>query len=442
MTKHDVGHVIQPQKVSPPIDTSSWPLLLKNYDRLHVRTGHYTPLPHGCSPLNRPIVDYLKYGIINLDKPSNPSSHEVVSWIKRILKCEKTGHSGTLDPKVTGCLLVCLNRATRLVKSQQSAGKEYVCIVRFHAAPPSKAKVVRGLEMLTGALFQRPPVIAAVKKQLRIRTVYESKLIEFDEEKHMAAFWVKCEAGTYIRTMCVHLGLLLGVGAHMEELRRVRSGCMTEDSHLFTMHDVLDAQHLLTTADDDTYMRRVVLPLEFLLTGYPRIVVKDSCVNAITYGAKLMIPGVLRFDRNIEVNKEVVMMTTKGEAVAIGIAHMTTSVIASVDHGVVAVIKRVVMDRDTYDMRWGHGPKATEKKKLILAGQLDKRGKPNDTTPASWTDGLTGYLPRLTGEDAVKETLKEEVTEAAPVVKKQKKRAVEGEEAESKPKKKRRTVEE
>ncbi len=60
---------------------------------------------------------------MNLDKPSNPSSHEVVSWIKKILRVEKTGHSGTLDPKVTGCLIVCIERATRLVKSQQSAGE-------------------------------------------------------------------------------------------------------------------------------------------------------------------------------------------------------------------------------------------------------------------------------------------------------------------------------
>ena len=63
-----------------------------------------------------------RYGVINLDKPANPSSHEVVAWVRRILRSEKTGHSGTLDPKVTGCLIVCIDRATRLVKSQQGAG--------------------------------------------------------------------------------------------------------------------------------------------------------------------------------------------------------------------------------------------------------------------------------------------------------------------------------
>ena len=63
-----------------------------------------------------------RYGVINLDKPANPSSHEVVAWVRRILRVEKTGHSGTLDPKVTGCLIVCIDRATRLVKSQQVCG--------------------------------------------------------------------------------------------------------------------------------------------------------------------------------------------------------------------------------------------------------------------------------------------------------------------------------
>ncbi len=209
--------LIRPESVTPALDTSKWPLLLKNYDKMHVRTGHYTPIPSGYTPLKRPLAEYVRYGVINLDKPSNPSSHEVVAWIRRILRVDKTGHSGTLDPKVTGNLIVCVDRATRLVKSQQGAGKEYVCIARFHSAVEGGSlKVGRALLTLTGALFQRPPLISAVKRQLRIRTIYESKLIEYDEQRHLAVFWVSCEAGTYIRTLCVHLGLLLGVGGHMQ----------------------------------------------------------------------------------------------------------------------------------------------------------------------------------------------------------------------------------
>lgn len=314
-------------------------MLLRNYDSLHVRTGHYTPIPSGHAPLKRPFQEHVRYGCINLDKPANPSSHEVVAWIRRILRVEKTGHSGTLDPKVTGCLIVCVDRATRLVKSQQSAGKEYVAIVRLHSAASSEAKVAKGIETLTGALFQRPPLISAVKRQLRIRTIYESKLIEYDADRNLGVFWVSCEAGTYIRTLCVHLGLILGTGGHMQELRRVRSGALDENSGMVTMHDVLDSQWVYDNHKDETYSRRVIRPLEILLTSFKRIVVKDSAVNAICYGAKVMIPGLLRFADDIDVNDEVVIMTTKGEAVAVGIAQMTTAVMSSVDHGVVAKIK-------------------------------------------------------------------------------------------------------
>ncbi|XP_062108122.1 H/ACA ribonucleoprotein complex subunit 4-like [Humulus lupulus] len=393
----DTDFMIKPQSYTPTIDTSQWPILLKNYDRLNVRTGHYTPLPSGYSPLKRPLAEYIRYGIMNLDKPSNPSSHEVVAWIKRILRVEKTGHSGTLDPKVTGNLIVCIDRATRLVKSQQGAGKEYVCIARLHSAVPDVAKVARALETLSGAVFQRPPLISAVKRQLRIRTIYESKLLEFDPEKHLVVFWISCEAGTYVRTLCVHLGLILGVGAHMQELRRVRSGILGEKDNMVTMHDVMDAQWAYDNYRDESYLRRVIMPLEVILTSYKRLVVKDSAVNAICYGAKLMIPGLLRFENDIEAGEEVVLMTTKGEAIALGIAEMTTAVMATCDHGVVARIKRVVMDRDTYPRKWGLGPRASMKKKLIADGKLDKHGKPNDNTPPEWARNLV--LP--TGGDSM-----------------------------------------
>lgn len=385
-------YTIKPQAVTPALDTSSWPLLLKNYDKLLVRTGHFTPILNGCSPLKRDIKSYISSGVINLDKPSNPSSHEVVAWVKRILRVEKTGHSGTLDPKVTGCLIVCIDRATRLVKSQQGAGKEYVCVIRLHdKVPGGQAQFARALETLTGALFQRPPLISAVKRQLRIRTIHESKLIEFDNDRHLGVFWVSCEAGTYIRTLCVHLGLLLGVGAHMQELRRVRSGAMDESRQLVTLHDVLDAQWMMDNTRDEAYLRKVISPLETLLTSYKRLVVKDSAINAICYGAKLMLPGLLRYEAAIEHHEEVVLMTTKGEAIALGIAQMSTVEMSTCDHGVVAKVKRCIMERDLYPRRWGLGPVALEKKKLKANGKLDKYGRPNDATPSKWTAGYQDY---------------------------------------------------
>uniref|UniRef100_A0A453AZE3 PUA domain-containing protein n=1 Tax=Aegilops tauschii subsp. strangulata TaxID=200361 RepID=A0A453AZE3_AEGTS len=148
---------------------------------------------------------------------------------------------------------------------------------------------------------------------------------------------------------------------------------------------------------DESYIRRVVMPLEVILTSYKRLVVKDSAVNAICYGAKLMIPGLLRFENDIDVGEEVVLMTTKGEAIAIGIAEMPTAVMATCDHGAVAKIKRVVMDRDTYPRKWGLGPVALKKKKMIAEGLLDKHGKPTEKTPAEWLRNVV--LP--TGGDAM-----------------------------------------
>ena len=261
-------------KSTPKLDTSKWPLLLKNYDKLHVRTGHYTPIPSGSTPLKRSLKEYLSYGCVNLDKPANPSSHEVVAWIKRLLRVEKTGHSGTLDPKVTGNLIVCIDRATRLVKAQQSAGKEYVCIARFHGpVEGGKAKVAAALEKLTGALFQvrsahsctimnfvsslrvltpamslqRPPVVSAVKRQLRIRTIYKSNLMEYDEERHLAVFWVSCEAGTYIRTLCVHMGLMLGVGEHLSPPHPLIS-CKTRSLICYRLNFPVSGRHARCTA--------------------------------------------------------------------------------------------------------------------------------------------------------------------------------------------------
>lgn len=276
-------------------------------------------MPFGCSPYKRDIREYLKSGYINLDKPSNPSSHEVVAWVKRILRVEKTGHSGTLDPKVSGCLVVCIDRTTRLAKSQQNAGKQYISVLKLHSeVPGGYPTLLKAVESLTGALFQRPPLISAVKRQLRVRTIYKSKLLEFNEKSNLAIILLDCEAGTYVRTHCVHLGLLLGVGGVMQELRRSRSGTNSEYEGMVTMHDLVDAMYLFDHNKDETLLRQVVHPLEALLVNHKRIIVKDTAVNAICYGAKIMLPGVLRYEDGIELNQEIVIVTTKGEAVCIG----------------------------------------------------------------------------------------------------------------------------
>lgn len=232
-------------------------------------------------------------------------------------------------------------------------------------------------------------------------------MLEYDPEQNTALFWISCEAGTYVRTLCVHLGLILGVGAHMLELRRIRSGILKEDKTMVTMHDVLDAQWLYDTVKDESYLRRVVMPLEMILTNYPRIVVKDTTVNSICFGAQLMVPGVLRYEEGIETGREVVLITTKGEAVALAVAQMTTAVIESCDHGIVARTKRVIMDRDTYPKKWGLGPHALKKKQFIKEGKLDKYSRITDTTPEDVKKEIKKYtLDKMPSKDTKEEPKK------------------------------------
>ncbi|VDM04875.1 unnamed protein product [Schistocephalus solidus] len=333
------------EPTTPSLETSQWPLLLKNVHLMNIRESHFEPNTCGFSPLHRPLIDHIKHGVINLDKPSNPSSHEVVAWVKRALNVEKTGHSGTLDPKVTGTFVVLFDVSSRLSDSK--------CWKGLHCCfPHLTLLLLQTVEKLRGALFQRPPLIAAVKRQLRIRTIYESKLLEYDTQRGLGVVRLDCEAGTYVRTHCVHLGLMLGCGGVMEELRRIRSGILTEEDNLVTMHDVLDAKWLHENRNDEKYLRRVIMPLEKLLIGHKRIMVKDSTVINAAWG------------------------------LACSIAQMTTATIATCDHGLVAKLKRVIMDRDLYPRQWGLGPVATERKKMIAQGLLSKFGKPNTNTSA------------------------------------------------------------
>jgi len=158
---------------------------------MNQRSNHYTPQPDGHTPLQRPIGEYVRYGVLNLDKPPRPSSHEVVTWVKNILQeltdldVKKTGHSGTLDTQVSGNLLVTIDRATRLVKSQQNAGKEYVCVIRLHG-DVTRETLVKALRKMEGPVYQRPPILSAVARRLRVRTIHECKLLEYQEKKRLS----------------------------------------------------------------------------------------------------------------------------------------------------------------------------------------------------------------------------------------------------------------
>lgn len=166
-----------------------------------IRQQATTTEKFGCDPQKRSVKELLDYGIVNLDKPSGPTSHQVSAYVKGVLHLNKTGHSGTLDPGVTGILPVALGRGTRVVQSLLTAGKEYVCLMQLHEERSTK-EVEAALKKFTGKITQMPPVKSAVKRQWRKRNVYYNELL--DHKGTEVLFRTGCQAGTYIRKLCLH----------------------------------------------------------------------------------------------------------------------------------------------------------------------------------------------------------------------------------------------
>jgi H/ACA ribonucleoprotein complex subunit 4 len=303
---------------------------------------------HGCAPEARPLREHLRLGAIPLDKPAGPTSHQVVAWTKLALGITKAGHGGTLDPQVTGVLPIALNDATRAVKALLLAPKEYVAIMRLHGEVP-KARVEKVVEEFTGPIYQTPPLQAAVKRELRVRTIYQHRLLEMRERD--ALLRVSCEAGTYIRKLCVDMGIALGTGANMQALRRTRTASVGE-ADCVSMHDVRDAMEWYKQDGDEAELRRVVWPMERLLAHLPKVVLRDSAIDAICHGANLAMPGIVGVDEGIAAGDVVLLQSLKGEGVALAKALVDSEAIVAADAGFATETMRVLMDPGTYPKGW------------------------------------------------------------------------------------------
>ncbi len=305
-------------------------------------------MEYGCSPYMRLIDEHINRGVINLLKPKGPTSHEVTAWVKDILHLKKAGHSGSLDPGVDGLLPTMLGKATKTIRALRLSGKEYVCLMRLHSAVPDR-KIIRVCSEFEGQIFQIPPLISAVKRAVRIRKIYYLEIIEIKD--NLVLMRIGCEAGTYIRKLCHDIGEALGCGAHMQELRRTKTGPFNEDTAV-TLHDVTDAYAFWEEHGDESELRRVILPMEEGLKHLPPIVIRDSAVDAICHGASLAVPGIVSLDSMIKKDDTVCIYTLKGEAVALSRAVMDTDEILENDSGIVAVTERVIMDAGTYPSIW------------------------------------------------------------------------------------------
>ena len=317
-------------------------------ERFYVKEEGETDEKYGCYPYNRPIEEYIRKGFVCIDKPMGPSSHEVVVWVRKILEVNKTGHTGTLDPRVTGVLPIMIETATKLVQLLQGSEKEYVCLMKLHG-DVRREEVERVLKMFEGKIYQRPPLKSAVKKRLRIREVYKIDILEIDGRDVL--FKVTTEAGTYIRKLCTDIGEVLGCGAHMQELRRIRTGVFNEDM-CYTLQDLLDAYVFWKEEGEEKYLRQIIKPMELAVVNIPKVVIKDTAVDAICHGADLTAKGVLYIEKTVKKDSTVAIFTLKNELVALGTAKMDAEDMLKVRSGVVVDVKRVIMERGVYPRAW------------------------------------------------------------------------------------------
>ncbi|NPA86972.1 MAG: RNA-guided pseudouridylation complex pseudouridine synthase subunit Cbf5 [Candidatus Diapherotrites archaeon] len=310
--------------------------------------------PWGKRPEERSVEELLKASIVNLDKPPGPTSHEVVSWVKKILNVKKAGHSGTLDPKVTGVLPVGINAGTKVLYALLNAGKEYVGVMQLHKDAPLE-KVQEVAKEFVGKIYQRPPVKSSVKRRLRVREVYWLETPE--KEGRYVLFRTGVQAGTYARKLCHDIGLVLGTGAHMVELRRTRVGPLKEDETLVTLQELSDAYHFWKEYGDDRLLKKYLLPVEKAVEHLPKIIIRDSAVAAIVHGANLTAPGVLAVEEGIKPGDLVALFTKKGELVALAHALRSSEEIVEMEKGEVADTFRVIMEKGIYPIMWKRGKK-------------------------------------------------------------------------------------
>ena len=302
----------------------------------------------GKRPEDRTVEELLQLGVVVVDKPSGPTSHQVSAWVKQILGIGKAGHGGTLDPRVTGVLPVALNDSVRALNALLAGDKEYVGVLQLHQDVERK-KVENIFSDFTGEIYQLPPVRSAVKREIRKRTIYDLELLESQGRDWL--FRVRCESGTYIRTLCNDIGEALGVGGHMKDLRRTRTASLTENiSH--PLQELKDAWIALESDEDDGPLRKVVQPMERLLDHLPKIVIKDTAIDAICHGADLAVGGILRIEGTFPKGQLVAIVSRLGEGVAVGKTVSSSEKAVSASTGLAADTKRVLMAEGTYPRLW------------------------------------------------------------------------------------------
>lgn len=322
---------------------------LYQFQDLITLSDNVTDDRYGNSPFERPLDKLLDYGIILIDKPSGPTSHEVASWVKRMLNIQKTGHSGTLDPAATGLLPMGLGEGTKALSVLLLGPKEYYSIARIHS-DLQKERIESVLKEFHDDIYQRPPQRSSVKRMTRIRKIYELEFVESGDR--IILLRILCQAGTYIRKLIYDIGEVLGSGATMVELRRTRVSNFFEKNGLVKLHDLNSAYLSYKEKKEEEKLRIMISPIEVCLTEIPCVVIRDTAVDALCHGAQLAIPGISQISKKLDAGDLVGVYTLKGEIVGLAESLMSVPQIAVSKNGIAFKMKRIIMKPNTYPKGW------------------------------------------------------------------------------------------
>ncbi|MEM5814537.1 MAG: RNA-guided pseudouridylation complex pseudouridine synthase subunit Cbf5 [Candidatus Aenigmatarchaeota archaeon] len=303
---------------------------------------------YGKYPGSRTVPELLQNGLIILDKPQGPTCHQVDNWVKKITGVKKASHGGTLDPMVSGVLIVALDNATKLMPILLSSKKEYVALVYLHKDVPEH-QIRKVCDNFVGKIKQLPPKKSAVARRIREREIYYLEILQISGRYILMR--VGCEAGTYIRRLADDIGKTLKTGAHLQELRRTRSG-MFDESQIRTLQDVADAIALWKERGDESALRGIVMPMEKLADGMSAVIIKDSAVGAVANGAPLAVQGISRLSDGIERGDVTAVLSLKGEFVAFGSALMDSQEMLRQTKGIAVKTDKVLISQKAYPKRW------------------------------------------------------------------------------------------
>lgn len=281
-------------------------------------------------------------GFVIIDKPKGPTSHQIDHWVRDILGVEKVGHIGTLDPNASGVLVMAIGKAVKLIDVAHEDTKEYICAMRIHADIPEE-RIKEVMKEFETEVYQIPPMKSAVLREVRSRRIYELEFIELDRK--IVLFRARTDSGTYIRTLCVDMGYVMGTGAQMSDLRRTSTSVFNEKTHMVTLQELKDAVSLKQEGDDRAF-REIFLPMNYLFRDTAKIIVKKSAIENIAHGSDLYPGGIKSIIGSPTIGDRVCVLSENNQLIGTGkmlvhVSDITTLKVVDFDRVMVEPSRKV-----------------------------------------------------------------------------------------------------